>query len=71
MLVEFSFTIIVTYFNIKSGLWQYFDITEMANFNVAGLPLRFYWTIGLPSVGGPPNVRFSFLAAAGFEPTSW
>ena len=27
-------------------------------------------TLGLPSVGESPNVRFSFLVAVGFEPTS-
>ena len=38
---------------------------------IAGLPLRSCWTTGAPSVQGAfPNVQFSFLAAAGFEPIS-
>ena len=45
--------------------------TGLVQLYIAGLPLRSCWTIGAPSVQGAfPNVQFSFLAVAGFEPTS-
>ena len=51
-------------------LFPFFS-TGLVRLYIAGLPLRSCWTIGLPSVGGSPNVRFSFLVTSGFEPTSW
>ena len=42
--------------------------TGLVHIYITGLPLRSCQTIGLPSVGGSPNVRFS--VAVGFEPTS-
>ena len=37
---------------------QFKNKTGLIRLYIAGLPLRSCWTIGLPSVGGPPNVRF-------------
>ena len=58
--------------NIKLGETAkcFFFLQVWFSFDITGLPLRSCWTIGLPCVGGPPNVRFLFLVAAGFEPTS-
>ena len=56
----FFFVCVCVFF--PSGLVQLYS---------ASLKIRSYWTTGAPSVQGAfPNVQFSFLAAAGFEPTS-
>ena len=47
--------------------------TGLVRLYIAGLPLRSCQTIGAPSVEGSTQYMsaFLFLAAAGFEPTSW
>ena len=61
---------------VKLALYQpkfflfFFSSTGLVRLYIAGLPLRSCRTIGAPSVQGSAQYAFfSFLVAAGFEPT--